>query len=45
MNTVLQNILAFSALSIALLFLFKTFVWWPKKKAKKACGETDCGCH
>ncbi|MFK7833250.1 MAG: FeoB-associated Cys-rich membrane protein [Winogradskyella sp.] len=46
MNVIIQNILAFSALTIALLYLFKNFVWWPKKKISKACGgDNGCGCH
>ncbi|WP_296383640.1 FeoB-associated Cys-rich membrane protein [Winogradskyella sp.] len=47
MNTVIQNILVFSVLAIALIFLVKKFVWKPKKaKTTKACGSDDgCGCH
>jgi hypothetical protein len=39
----IQEILAFSALGIALAFLIKKFFW--KKKFKKNCGDDDCGCH
>jgi hypothetical protein len=39
----IQEILAFSALGIALAFLIKKFFW--KKKSKKNCGDDDCGCH
>ncbi|MDB9754702.1 FeoB-associated Cys-rich membrane protein [Winogradskyella sp.] len=46
MNTIIQNILVFSALTLALVFLFKKFIWVPKKKTTKACGTDDgCGCH
>jgi len=47
MNTIIQNILVFSALAIALLFLVRKFVWKPKKvKSSSACGSDDgCGCH
>ncbi|SEP78940.1 Virus attachment protein p12 family protein [Hyunsoonleella jejuensis] len=40
-----QNILVFSALAIAIVFLVKKFVWSPKKKSSKSCGIDDCGCH
>ena len=46
MNTIFQNILVFSALVIALVFLVKKFIWSPKKKSTKGCGTDDgCGCH
>ncbi|MBV7270136.1 FeoB-associated Cys-rich membrane protein [Winogradskyella luteola] len=47
MNTIIQNILVFSALGVALLFLVRKFMWKPKKlKSTKACGSDDgCGCH
>ena len=44
MNTIIQNILAFSAIGFALLYLAKKFVW-KKAKTKKTCGTDDCGCH
>lgn len=44
MNTVIQNILVFTAIGLAIAFLVKKFVW-KKSKSKKACGEDDCGCH
>ena len=44
MNTIIQNILVFAALGIAILFLVKKYLW-KKPKSKKACGTTDCGCH
>ncbi|TNJ45406.1 FeoB-associated Cys-rich membrane protein [Tamlana fucoidanivorans] len=44
MNTIVQNILAFSAVGLAVAFLIKKF-FWKKSKPKKACGNEDCGCH
>lgn len=44
MNTIIQNILVFSATALALSFLVKKFIW-KKNKVKKACGKDDCGCH
>lgn len=38
-----QEIIAFTLLGIAVAFLVKKFFW--KKKAKKNCGPDDCGCH
>lgn len=46
MNTILQNILVFAALGLALMFLVKKFIWKPKKAPAKSCGgDDDCGCH
>jgi hypothetical protein len=46
MNTILQNILVFTALALALVFLVRKFVWKPKKVSDKSCGGDDgCGCH
>lgn len=46
MNTIIQNILVFTALAIALSFLIRKFVWTPKAKPSKSCGGDDgCGCH
>lgn len=46
MNIILQNILVFTALALALLFLVRKFIWSPKQKSSKACGSNDnCGCH
>ena len=45
MNTIIQNILVFSAMALAIMFLIKKF-FWKKSKSKKACGGDDgCGCH
>ncbi|WP_456441115.1 FeoB-associated Cys-rich membrane protein [Psychroserpens sp.] len=46
MNTIIQNILVFSTLGFALVFLVRKFVWKPKKVTAKSCGGDDgCGCH
>jgi len=45
MNTIVQNILVFAAVTTALVFLFRKFIWKPKKKVSKACGNDECGCH
>nr|WP_273289762.1 FeoB-associated Cys-rich membrane protein [Winogradskyella sp.] len=45
MNTLIQNILVFFALGLALLFLVRKFIWKPKSKSSSACGTDDCGCH
>jgi len=39
----IQEILAFTALTIAVVFLIKKFFW--KKKKAKNCGTDDCGCN
>ncbi|MDO5971882.1 FeoB-associated Cys-rich membrane protein [Flavivirga aquimarina] len=45
MNAIIQNILVFSALSLAIVFLVKKF-FWKKKSSKKVCGSDDnCACH
>jgi len=45
MNTIIQNILVFIAIGLALAFLVKKF-FWKKSSSKKACGTDDgCGCH
>ena len=45
MNTILQNILVFTALVLAVSFLVKKF-FFKKVKADKGCGTGgDCGCH
>tara|TARA_B100000809_G_scaffold266455_1_gene329254 strand:- start:1942 stop:2085 length:144 start_codon:yes stop_codon:yes gene_type:complete len=47
MNTLVQNILAFIAVALAIWFLLHKFGVLPKKKttSSKACGDDDCGCH
>ncbi|MBJ6368242.1 FeoB-associated Cys-rich membrane protein [Snuella sedimenti] len=45
MNTIIQNILVFTALTLAIVFLVKKF-FWKKPAPKKSCGGNDgCGCH
>ncbi len=45
MNDIIQNILVFTAIALAMLFLIKKFIL-PKSKTKKACGnDNDCACH
>lgn len=45
MNEIIQNLLAFAAIVLSLVFLFKKF-FWKKTESKKACGSGDgCGCH
>ena len=45
MSNTTQNILVFTAVIIAVVFLVKTF-FFKKSKSKKACGTgDDCGCH
>jgi glycopeptide antibiotics resistance protein len=45
MNTIIQNILVFITLGFALTYIMRRFIWKPKKKTSKACGNDDCGCH
>ncbi|TXD83853.1 FeoB-associated Cys-rich membrane protein [Subsaximicrobium wynnwilliamsii] len=48
MNTIIQNILVFSALAYAIWYLLRKFGILPKRKkaSSKACGGDDgCGCH
>jgi plastocyanin domain-containing protein len=42
MNSIIQNILAFTLVGIAVVFLIKKF-FWKKPKPKKACGNDGCG--
>jgi len=46
MNTIIQNILAFTAVALAIWFLLYKFGVLPKKKktSTKACGNDGCGC-
>lgn len=43
-NFMLQEILAYITLAIAVVFLFKKFFIKKKKKSDKNCGD-DCSCH
>ncbi|MFC4816478.1 FeoB-associated Cys-rich membrane protein [Flavobacterium sp. GCM10023249] len=40
----IQQIIAFGLLAIAIAFLVKKFFFKKKKKNDKNCGN-DCGCH
>jgi plastocyanin domain-containing protein len=45
MNEIIQNILVFTAIALAIAFLVKKF-FLKKPKSKKVCGNEDgCGCH
>ncbi|NNC49396.1 MAG: FeoB-associated Cys-rich membrane protein [Flaviramulus sp.] len=45
MNTIIQNILVFSAIVLAISFLVRKF-FWKRQSTKKNCGGDDgCGCH
>nr|WP_246454561.1 FeoB-associated Cys-rich membrane protein [Hyunsoonleella aquatilis] len=43
MNDLIQNILVFTAVLLAVSFLVKKF-FFKKPKAEKACGNDDCVC-
>lgn len=46
MNTILQNILVFITVALAVGYIVKKYIWSPKKKNTKACGgDNGCGCH
>ncbi|MDY2586390.1 FeoB-associated Cys-rich membrane protein [Winogradskyella aquimaris] len=45
MNTLIQNILVFTALIFAVGFLLKKFIYNPKKASGKSCDSDSCGCH
>lgn len=40
----LQEIIAFIILAVAVGFLIKKY-FFKKKKSDKNCGSDDCGCH
>nr|WP_139262248.1 FeoB-associated Cys-rich membrane protein [Flavobacterium degerlachei] len=40
----LQEIIAFIILAVAVGFLIKKY-FFKKKKSAKDCGSDDCGCH
>jgi len=42
-NNIIQEIIAFLLLAIAIGFLIKKYFW--TKKSDKNCGKGDCGCH
>ena len=41
----IQEILAYSALVFAIIFLAKKFFFKSKNKNKRDCGSGDCACH
>jgi len=45
MNTIIQNILVYCALGLSLIYIIRRFIWKPKKKTSKVCGNDGCGCH
>lgn len=47
MNTIIQNILVFITVALAMGYIIRKYIWSPKKKSTtKACGGDDgCGCH
>ena len=46
MNEIIQTILAFGALGLALTFLIKKFFWKKSKSKKGFSGTHDCdNCH
>ncbi|MGM5469250.1 FeoB-associated Cys-rich membrane protein [Flavobacteriaceae bacterium LMO-SS05] len=45
MNIIIQNILVFSALALALAFLVRKFFLKSSKSKKNCGGDDDCGCH
>ena len=44
MNNTIQTILVILTLGTSLAFLVRKFIWKPKKKTAKACGNDGCGC-
>jgi len=45
MNTIIQNILVFTAVALAIGFIVKKYFYKSSNKSKKSCGTDDCGCH
>jgi hypothetical protein len=39
----IQEILVYSTVLAAIIFLCRKFIWKPK--SKKNCGDDGCGCH
>ncbi|MFV0565718.1 MAG: FeoB-associated Cys-rich membrane protein [Flavobacteriaceae bacterium] len=45
MNTIVQNILVYITVAIAVVFIVRKFIWKKKKASGKSCGGGDsCGC-
>jgi len=46
MNDTVQNIMVFTAIGLAVLFLVRKFFWKKTIKANQSsCRTDDCGCH
>ena len=47
MSVLLQDLLIYVAVVLALYYLFTTLIWNPfkKKKTNLKCGNDKCGCH
>ncbi|MCB0461712.1 MAG: FeoB-associated Cys-rich membrane protein [Flavobacteriaceae bacterium] len=44
MSELFQNIMIGIIGFLAIVFLVRKFVWYPKKKNSKSCGSDGCGC-
>ena len=44
MSSAFQNIIIAVVGLVAIAFLVRKYVWTPKKKDSKSCGNDGCGC-
>lgn len=44
MSEAIQNIIIAIIGLFAITFLVRKFIWLPKKKNSKSCGNNGCGC-
>jgi hypothetical protein len=44
MNIIFQNIIIAIIGLAAIAFIVKKYIWSPKKKNSKSCGNDGCGC-
>jgi len=44
MSELYQNIIIVVIGIVAIVFLIRKYIWWPKKKSEKSCGNDGCGC-
>ncbi|MFT5215073.1 MAG: FtsZ-interacting cell division protein ZipA [Glaciecola sp.] len=44
MSEIYQNIIVAIIGLIAIAFLIRKYIWSPKKKNSKSCGNDGCGC-
>lgn len=44
MTIIFQNIIIAVIGLIAIAFIIKKYIWSPKKKNSKSCGNGSCGC-